>query len=138
MRPIWLEKESSLYRSEPFVMPLRLKLDENMPRRVEAALQQLGIDVETASSEGLAGAADPVLLEACKTEDRVLVTLDLDFADMREYPPESHRGVWVLRPAQQTFDALLNLVHSGLRLAAIERTTGRLWIIGERQVRIRE
>ena len=84
-------------------MTLRLKLDENIPQRGEPVLRDLGIDVETARSERLAGAADPVLPAACSAEDRVLVTLDLDFADMREYRSASHRGIWVLRPPQQTF-----------------------------------
>ena len=61
-------------------MALRFKLDENLPRRVESALRDLEHDVETALSEGLAGALDPDLLAACTAEDRVLVTLDLDFA----------------------------------------------------------
>ena len=62
-------------------MTLRFKLDENLPRRVEPALHGLGHDVETAISENLAGAVDPDLLAACTVEDRILITLDLDFAD---------------------------------------------------------
>ncbi len=81
-------------------MDLRFKLDENIPRRVESGLRDVGNDVETARSEGFAGALDPHLVAACIAEDRILVTLDLDFADIRTYPPGSHRGVWVLRPAE--------------------------------------
>ena len=117
---------------------MRFKLDENLPKRVEPALRALGHDVETAISEDLAGALDPRLLGACTAEARILVTLDLDFSDIREYPPGSHRGIWVLRPAQQTFDAVLNLVLAGIRLAVAERTDGQLWVIDERRVRIRE
>ena len=65
------------------MLTLRFKLDEKLPRRVESALRDLEHDVERAFSEGLAGATDPTLLSACATEDRVLVTLDLDFADIR-------------------------------------------------------
>lgn len=119
-------------------MSLRFKLDENLPRKVDPALRELGHDVETALSEDLAGAVDPQLLAACSAEDRILVTLDLDFADIREYPPGSHRGIWVLRPPQQTFDTVLQLVLSGLKLASVERTAGQLWVIDERRVRIRE
>ena len=117
---------------------LRFKLDENLPRRVESALRDLGHDVETAVSEGLAGAPDPDLLAACTSEDRVLVTLDLDFADIRAYPPGSHRGVWVLRPPDQAFGSVLNSVLAGLRLTTVERTAGQLWVIDEKRVRIRE
>lgn len=118
-------------------MALRFKLDENLPKRVEPALRAQGLDVETALSENLAGAVDPRLLAACVAEDRILVTLDLDFADIRQYPPGSHRGVWVLRPAQQSFDAVLSLVLAGVRLADVERTADQLWVIDERRVRIR-
>jgi predicted nuclease of predicted toxin-antitoxin system len=119
-------------------MVLRFKLDENLPQRAEQALRGLGHDVETALSEGLSGAEDPRLLSACIAEDRILVTLDLDFADIRVYPPGSHRGVWVLRPAQQSFDVVVQLVVAGVRLAAVERTSGQLWVIDERRVRIRD
>jgi predicted nuclease of predicted toxin-antitoxin system len=77
------------------------------------------------------------LLAICHVEDRILVTLDLDFADIRAYPSGSHRGIWVLRPAQQTFDVVTGLLLSGLRLADVEPAAGRLWIIDERRVRIR-
>ena len=119
-------------------MTLRFKLDENLPKRVDPALRALGHDVETAISESLAGAIDRQLLAACTAEARILVTLDLDFADIREYPPGSHRGIWVLRPEEQTFGAVLNLVLAGVRLAVAERTEGQLWVIDERRVRIRE
>lgn len=119
-------------------MPLRFKLDENLPRRAEPTLRDLGHEVETVVSEGLAGVADPVVLGACTAEDRILITLDLDFADIRVYPPGSHRGVWVLRPAEQTFSAIVDLVLSGVRLSAVERTVGQLWVIDKRRVRIRD
>ena len=119
-------------------MALRFKLDENLPHRVAPALRDLGHDVETAISEGLAGAVDPDLLAACTAEDRILVTLDLDFADIRVYPPGSHRGLWVLRPVVQTFDTILALALAGVRLSAIERTAGQLWVIDRNRVRIRE
>ena len=119
-------------------MSIRFKLDENLPRRVEPALRLLGHDVETAISEGLAGSLDPTLLSACTVESRILVTLDLDFANIHDYPPGSHQGIWVLRPAVQTFDAVLRLVLSGVKLAASEQAMGRLWVIDERRVRIRD
>lgn len=118
-------------------MGLRFKLDENLPRRVEPALRALGHDVETALSEGLAGAQDPALLSACVAEDRILITLDLDFANIRAYPPGSHRGIWVLRPPQQTLALASQLILAAVKLASTENAAGRLWVIDERRVRIR-
>jgi predicted nuclease of predicted toxin-antitoxin system len=119
-------------------MALRFKLDENLPHRVGPALLALGHDAETALSEGLAGAVDPALLAACSAESRVLITLDLDFSDIRLYPPKSHCGIWVLRPPNQSFQVVLDLVLAGVRLSSIERTAGQLWVIDDKRVRIRE
>jgi predicted nuclease of predicted toxin-antitoxin system len=119
-------------------LALRFKLDENLPLRVCTALRELGHDIETAISEGLAGAPDSHVLAACSVEDRILVTLDLDFSDVRLCPPGSHCGIWVLRPAAQSFALVLDLVLAGVRLSVVERTSGQLWVIDERRVRIRE
>jgi predicted nuclease of predicted toxin-antitoxin system len=117
---------------------LRFKLDENIPARALPALRAAGHEVETAESEALAGAADRAVLAACTAEDRLLVTLDLDFSDIREYAPGSHKGIWVLRPSTQTFAAVLALIEAGVRLSATEESNGRLWVIDEQRVRIRD
>ena len=61
-------------------------------------MRDLGHDIESALSEKLGGADDPVLLAACVAEDRILVTLDLDFSDIRTYPPGSHRASGFFAP----------------------------------------
>ena len=78
-------------------MPGRFKLDENMPRDAEALFSGSGHDVDTVLEERLGGEPDPTVFAAAKSENRILVTLDIDFADIRLYPPSSHPGIWVLR-----------------------------------------
>jgi len=46
-------------------------------------LRDAGYDVRTVLEERLGGSADPKVLDACLTERRVLITLDLDFVDLR-------------------------------------------------------
>jgi predicted nuclease of predicted toxin-antitoxin system len=82
-------------------MAERFKLDENLPRDAVTLLRAAGNDVHTVDDERLAGGPDARILDACVQEGRILVTLDLDFADIRAYPPSSHRGIWVLRPGAQ-------------------------------------
>jgi predicted nuclease of predicted toxin-antitoxin system len=103
-------------------MAARFKLDENLSRDAEATSRDFSFDAETALTEGLADAPDPDLLAACSSEKRILTTLDLDFANVRNYPPGSHRGIWTLRPAQQSVAAVSSLVSAGMRLLTIERT----------------
>jgi len=116
---------------------LRFKLDENVPGAVAALLREAGHDVRSALEQELGGCSDERLLRACREETRVLVTLDLDFGDIRAYPPADHSGVWVLRPNLQSIEALLELVRVALPVAINEQVARRLWIIEPGQVRIR-
>ena len=101
-------------------------------------LRGAGFDTETVLSEQLGGAVDPIVLDACTTEGRVLVTLDLDFANLRAYPPVEQRGIWVLRPPQQTVRSILALMRGAVKLLSTERFEARLWVVEIDQIRIRE
>ena len=119
-------------------MPARFKLDENMPRDAEALLREAGHDVHTVLDEQLGGQLDPRVFDASQAENRILVSFDLDFSDIRAYPPASHKGIWVLRPYTQSIDNTLALLRAALRVVETESTQGRLWIIEPERVRIRE
>jgi len=119
-------------------MPARFKLDENLPRDAEALLRKAGHDVHTVLDEQLGGNPDPRVFDASQAEDRILVTFDLHFSDIRVYPPASHTGIWVLRPHTQSIDNTLALLRAALLVLETEPTQGRLWIVEPDRVRIRE
>jgi predicted nuclease of predicted toxin-antitoxin system len=91
----------------------------------------------TSLAQGLKGAQDRILLARCIDEGRAIVTLDLDFADIRAYPPEGLPGVMVLRLGHQDRKAVLGVLQRSLPLLSQEGLAGRLWIIEEERVRIR-
>lgn len=105
---------------------MRFKLDENPPLIVGQLLRAADFDVETVQDESLAGFPDSDIYAACQREGRALVTLDLDFADVRAYPPAESPGVVVLRSKSQDIDIL--------RLQSASR---QLWIVTEHRVRMR-
>ncbi len=119
-------------------MPARFKLDENLPSDAGVLLRRAGHDVHTVLDEQLGGNPDPRVFDASQLEDRILVTFDLDFSDIRVYPPASHAGVWVVRPRTQSVENTLALLTSALLVLQTELTRGRLWIIEPERVRIRE
>jgi predicted nuclease of predicted toxin-antitoxin system len=119
-------------------MAVRFKLDENLPRDAEALRHAAGHDVHTVLDEHLGGNPDPRVLDACRTESRVLITFDLDFSDIRLYPPASHSGVWLLRPHTQSVDNTLVLLKGVFVVLETESVHSRLWIVEPGQVRIRE
>jgi predicted nuclease of predicted toxin-antitoxin system len=68
-----------------------IKLDENLGERGRRMLEDAGHEVMTVGDQGLAGAADPHVIDVCRTERRCLVTLDLDFLPKND-PTDSERG----------------------------------------------
>lgn len=113
-----------------------LKLDENLPGVAGQLLRTAGHDVATAQEEGLGGAADDALLAAAVSEDRAVLTLDLDFADVRRHDPVRTAGIIVLRLHDQTLPMIRRAV---VRLGDIlmrERPAGRLWILDESKLRV--
>lgn len=113
------------------------KLDENLPVEAADLLKTGGHECHTVFDEQLGGADDTSLYERCRREERVLVTLDLDFADIRTYPPAESAGIVVLRPEEPDRDRVLQLVRQILPAMARESVTQSLWIVEESRIRIR-
>lgn len=116
---------------------MRLKVDENLPGAVAQALRDRGYEASTVHEESLSGGRDSVLADVCQREGKVRVTLDRDFADVRNYPPSRYAGLILLRPRSQGKQALLKLVTKLMPLLAREPLVGKLWIVSEGGVRIR-
>ena len=87
--------------------------------------------------ERLAGAIDSEVYRAARAAERILVTLDLDFADIRTYRPSDGRGIWVLRAPSHDVKSLLAILTRALAIAEVEPTAGTLWIVEPDRVRIR-
>jgi len=114
----------------------RFKLDENLPSDVAALLCEAGHDACTVNDQGLGGASDGRVAEVCKLENRAIVTLDLDFSNIRAYPPEQFAGLIVLRVARQDANHIRSVVRSILPQLERESLVGCLWIVEESRLRI--
>lgn len=135
MRLIWLASDLCQYQ---FNRAMKFKLDENLPISTADVFNHAGHDVLSVNDQNLSGASDALVAQICREEGRILVTLDLDFADIRAYPPEQHSGMIVLRLQHQ--DAL-NVIEVCRRIMPVferEPIENRLWIVDEKRLRIRE
>lgn len=72
---------------------MRFKVDENLPIDVAELLRANGHDAMTIFDQQMVGELDPKVASVCKAEERTLITLDLDFSDIRTYPPGASRSV---------------------------------------------
>ena len=116
---------------------MKFKIDENLPKEVAELLTYEAHDAVTVNDEGLQGSLDAKLAQTCKTEDRVLVTLDMGFADIRSYPPQSLPGLIVLRLGSLDKNHILDTVRRTIPLIGQEPLARHLWIVEETRIRIR-
>lgn len=117
---------------------MRAKVDENLPLDAVALLREAGWECDTVFDEGLDGAPDAAVAAACHAEARVLFTLDLDFADIRTYPPSRYAGIVVLRPLTPSRRAVLELMARAVAALSAEWAPNRLWVVEPQRVRIKE
>ena len=116
---------------------MRFKFDENLPSDLGALLRRDGHDAHSVLDENLRGAADPSIAKVCQDEQRILVTLDLDFAHIQNYPPRDYHGIIVLWMARQDRDTVLAIIPRILALLQTEPIAQRLWIVDDHRTRIR-
>lgn len=116
---------------------MRFKLDENLPADAAELLRGAGHDAVTVLDQAMGGSSDPNVAVVCQAEDRALITLDTDFADIRTYPPSEHGGLIVLRLRRQDKTHVLDVLRRARPLLETEPVRGRLWIVDEERVRVR-
>jgi predicted nuclease of predicted toxin-antitoxin system len=116
---------------------VKFKIDENLPVEIAVLLRDAGYDATTVVDQRLGGSADSGIASVCRNEDRVLVTLDMDFADIRTYPPDQHSGLIVLRLRKQDKPHVVRTVTHLIPVFSTEPLHGHLWIVEEDKLRIR-
>jgi predicted nuclease of predicted toxin-antitoxin system len=116
---------------------IRLKVDENFHNDVVSALQARGHDALSVRDQQMRGVEDVRLGEVRRAEGRVLITFDLDFSDIRKFPPQEHPRLIVFRLADQSRPYVLRVFQKVLDLLDNEPVEGSLWIVEEHRVRVR-
>lgn len=113
------------------------KIDENLPIEIGELLIDAGHDAKTVNEQQLQGTKDIDLINLCKNENRVLVTLDTDFSDIKAYPPYEFVGIIVLRVHYQVKHHIQKVFKQIMPLFDSEVLNQHLWIVEENRVRIR-
>jgi predicted nuclease of predicted toxin-antitoxin system len=114
-------------------------VDANLPRSTVAVLLRFGHQVEFARDIGLAAAPDRDIAARARSTGAVLLTRDLDFANIQQYRPEDHAGIVVLRlPDDATAPTIVGVVERFVQEPAfLAALIGRLAILEANRVRFR-
>lgn len=116
---------------------MKLKLDENLGGHALRFLEEARWDVSSVARQNLCGTSDRDLIEICAAEGRCLVTLDLDFSNPLQFPPDRYAGIIVLRlpkrpSGQDITDCLSALVAA---ISPAESLAGTLRVISKGKIR---
>lgn len=116
---------------------MKVKLDENLGHSIVVLFEAAGHDTSTIRRQHLQGATDNQVFDVCKAEGRLLVTLDLDFANPLVFDPLATAGVAVLRlPKSHGPSDLRAVVNRLLESLAEHAITGSLWVVRLDRVRV--
>jgi predicted nuclease of predicted toxin-antitoxin system len=77
-------------------------IDHCVPRRYIKLLTEWGYHVETSTAHIGANAEDQKVIGLASQLDAILLTVDMDFASIIDYPPSNYEGIIVVRYSLET------------------------------------
>ncbi|WP_422449149.1 DUF5615 family PIN-like protein [Thermoanaerobacterium sp. DL9XJH110] len=109
---------------------VRFLTDENISPKTVDLLRFHGLDVKDIKEEGFSGTSDKEVLNFAKSEGRVLITCDLDFANILRFPLDKHAGILVIRAYPPTVENINSILESFLKeIDDLNITNNRLTIV---------
>jgi predicted nuclease of predicted toxin-antitoxin system len=131
-------RQHQLSKINPF-QPSRISIEDQAHQNIPGELAALFsmFDIETAFEEGLSQADDADLWAACQTEERLLVTQDLGFSDLRRFLPGSHFGILLVRLKNPSRQSLKSRITALLSDSEIETWKGCFVIATDTKLRVR-
>lgn len=117
---------------------MKFKIDENLPDECVPILREAGFEADTVDDENLAGSEDLMLFQQCQKEERILITLDLDFSSVKLFPPATHHGIVIFRTKEQDKFSLLALLRRMVLVLGVRSPYRQLWIVEKDRIRFRE
>jgi len=116
---------------------MRLFADECVYSTTVNLLRSWGQDTKTAQEVGLAGKPDEEILAFAIAQKRVLITIDMDFSNIRHYLPESHTGIIVMKIRPRVADRVHAVLQQLLNSIDEKDLNKSLVIVDQSKYRIR-
>jgi predicted nuclease of predicted toxin-antitoxin system len=121
-------------------MSLRFFIDQCVPRSVDEALRGAGYETEILREHIPPDSPDSKVIAYAQTIDAILVTLNGDFADIINYPPEKFGGIIALQVKNHPETLPVIIMRLLTYLSAHDRAhfAGKLFLAEAHRIRIKE
>lgn len=116
---------------------MKLKLDENLNRRLADLFNSAGFYTTTVHDENLCSTPDEQLLEVCRKEEKCLLTLDMGFANTLKFRPQDYHGIIVMRiKGNLSMEKVFEVAKTVIEALGRESIRGKLWVAGKNRIRV--
>ncbi|HMR99449.1 MAG TPA: DUF5615 family PIN-like protein [Anaerolineales bacterium] len=116
---------------------MRLFADECVYKVTVDLLRSWGHDAHTAQEADLAGKPDDQVLAYAIRHERVLITIDMDFSNIRHYPPKTHKGIIVAKMRPRNVEQVHHVLERLLDIVEEKTLNQSLVIVDQNKYRIR-
>lgn len=116
---------------------MSILIDHCVPRKYLRLLKSWGYDATILSQHIPADSDDPDVLKLAQTLDAILLTVDLDFSNILNYPPHNHAGIIVMRYEAKDERGLTRTLRTALHDLYRDDLRGALVIVEPRRYRVR-
>lgn len=117
---------------------MRILADENIQEPTLRFLRELGHDVRGVNDTGLKSAPDADVFRQAQQEQRVVLTYNCDFADIRDLTGKDHHGVIRLRIENQRIEHMHPLIKEALQKIQDMNLRNTLVVVMDDRLRIRK
>jgi predicted nuclease of predicted toxin-antitoxin system len=116
---------------------MTILLDACVPRKFERLIQSWGYPVLLSGTELRPDAPDSQVIQQSQLLDSVPVTIDMDFSNILDYPPENYGGIVVLRYDVEHEESLIETLREALQTLYRDQLRHALVIVTAGRYRVR-
>jgi predicted nuclease of predicted toxin-antitoxin system len=118
---------------------MRFLIDADLPRSSSDVIRRYGHEAIDVRDVGLRDAKDADIARYARTQGLCLITGDVDFADIRNYPPSQYAGIVVLSLHRTANARFINRLLDGFlqQQDLLAQLPGNLAIVEPGRVRLR-
>lgn len=117
---------------------MRILADENIQDVTVQFLRGRGWDIVAAADEGLSGLSDERIFEHAQAHQRIVLTYNAHFSDLRELAADRHVGVIRLRFSNQRAAVVHPLLESALEKLKGQDLRDALVTLSDDRIRVRK
>lgn len=118
-------------------MTWRLLCDQNIRIDTVDYLREQGLDVVSTRDLGFEETSEDLILAHAIADNRIVLTFNADFGDIRQFPPETHCGVIRLRIHPQDRETVHAALDRALALLTPAKMDKHIAVVEVTRIRLR-